>query len=64
MTFDAVFQVLAGKAVLVEHGVELVWLPLSQVTCALPLQSLRRGDEVTVTIPQWLAEKKGLRACR
>lgn len=47
-----------AKAVLVVHAEEKapVWLPLSQVEVA----DNPDGRTATITLPQWLAEEKGI----
>jgi hypothetical protein len=45
------------KAVLVDHGDTVdVWLPLSQIE----IEPNADGRTHTVTLPQWLAEDKGI----
>lgn len=55
---DLIFLHATDKGVLVEHGVEPIWLPRSKVRYPA---GLKRGDEATFEVPTWLAEKKGLR---
>ena len=57
---DLTFVRSTDAAILVEDpdGDE-VWLPKSQIEW--PEEALaERGDTITVTMPEWLAEKKGL----
>lgn len=58
MLIDLVFLHATEKGVLVEHGVEPIWLPRAQVRYP---EGLKRGDEATFEVPVWLAEKKNLR---
>ena len=49
------------KAVLVEIDGDKEWIPISQIRDAsVDLDELEKGDPVTITIPEWLAEEKGL----
>lgn len=56
---EGIFLVETDAAVLLEIEGEEVWLPKSQVFAGLEGDE-ERGDDVIVTIPAWLAEKKGL----
>lgn len=58
------FIASTDKAILIEvDGVE-DWIPRSQISEASEdledLDGLEKGDEVTITIPTWLAEDKEL----
>ena len=44
------------KAVLIDDESMEVWLPLSQIVISEP----NRYRDVTITLPEWLAEKKGV----
>jgi len=55
---DLVFLNETEKGVLVEFGVEPIWLPRGKVRYPAGLQ---RGDEATFEVPEWLVRKKGLR---
>lgn len=48
--------VVTDKAILASIDGEEVWLPLSECDP----DDWSRGDHGTVSIPEWLAEKKGL----
>ena len=52
------------KAILIEVDGEREWLPMSQISDASvdlnDIPALDRGDPLTITIPEWLAEEKGL----
>jgi hypothetical protein len=48
------------KAILVEVDGERDWIPISQINdLSVELHTLERGDPLTITIPEWLAEEKG-----
>jgi len=50
-----------ARAVLIEDGNDEVWIPRSQIIDSdKDIDSLEREDEFTITIPQWLADEKGL----
>lgn len=53
---------LGKKAFMVENldGKD-VWLPYSQCTTNGDWDEVERGDTIVITIPDWLAEKNGLR---
>lgn len=57
MQIDLIFLAETPKGVLVEHGVEPIWLPRKSVRYPAGLQ---RGDEATFEVPGWLCKKKGL----
>ena len=57
MRIDLIFLVDTEKGILVEHGVEPIWLPRKYVRYPA---GLKRGDEATFEVPEWLARKKGL----
>ena len=62
-TYDFVFDVtgVTDKAIQVTDGVELPWLPKSQVEClSKPLDHIEVGDTIKVFIQGWLAKEKGL----
>ena len=42
------------KAVMLKTGDEVVWLPLSRIVVT------ENDDDVTITLPLWLAKRKGL----
>lgn len=46
------------KALLVEIGFEDFWIPFSQIDD--DSEVYQRGDEGTIIITRWIAEKKGL----
>jgi len=49
------------KAILVEIDGDKEWIPRSQIyDASVDLDELEKGDPVTITIPEWLAEEKGL----
>ena len=49
------------KALLIEADGEQVWIPISQINdLSVELSELERGDPLTITIPEWLAEDKEL----
>ncbi len=56
---DLIYLNATEKGVLVEHGVESIWLPRKAVRFPAELE---RGDEATFEVPEWLAEKKKLGA--
>lgn len=44
-----------------EDHEESIWIPISQISdCDKNLQDLKKGDFITITIPEWLAEEKEL----
>ena len=43
------------KALLINDGTQEVWLPKSQITW-----TLRRDGMLDISMPEWLAEEKGL----
>ena len=45
-------------AILINDGTRNMWIPRSEIRDELP--KLAKGDIVTITIPEWLAKKKGL----
>lgn len=55
---DGAIEARTGKAVLFHTGnrEEAAWLPLSQVE----VEETGVGGIVTVTLPEWLAQEKGL----
>jgi hypothetical protein len=55
MQIDLIYLHSTDKGVLVEYGVEPIWLPRSHVRFPAGLQ---RGDEATFEVPTWLARKK------
>jgi hypothetical protein len=57
---DLIYLNATEKGVLVEHGVEPVWLPRAHVRYPAGLQ---RGDEATFEVAGWLVKKKGLDRC-
>jgi hypothetical protein len=60
---DMVLHHETARAVLVsdEPGGEKIWLPLSQIEVEQTGRKTKsRLPLVTITIPQWLAEEKGL----
>jgi hypothetical protein len=64
VVLDAVYKFQTRAAWLFDFGdEESVWIPKSQcVVDTSPNRAnlLRRGDSVTVTVPEWLALDKGL----
>lgn len=52
---DLVFLTDTEKGVLVEHGVEPIWLPRAYVCYP---DGMQRGDEATFKVAAWLARKK------
>jgi len=49
------------KAILVEVDGVKDWIPKSQIyDSSVDLDELEKGDPATITIPEWLAEEKGL----
>ncbi len=50
---------LTDKAVLIHDGAREAWIPLSQVQDHGP-DDLRVGKHIDITIPEWLANEKGL----
>jgi hypothetical protein len=54
----------SGAAILFDDGTQQVWLPLSQIRYAnadTRVEGCRSiGHTIVVTIPDWLAKKKGL----
>jgi hypothetical protein len=54
---DLEFLHETDSAILVECDGEEVWLPLSQIEWD---GDAERGDTITVSMPEWLAEDKGL----
>ncbi len=54
---DLEFLHETDSAILVEYDGEEVWLPLSQIEWD---GDAEKGDSITVTMPEWLAEEKGL----
>jgi hypothetical protein len=59
---EAIFQTVTDRAVCVkddEDG-EDIWLPFSVCIFAPNPNTLDRGDTITASVPEWLAERKGL----
>ncbi|MHC1788576.1 hypothetical protein [Solidesulfovibrio sp.] len=54
---DLEFRHEAGAAIIVEYDGEEVSLPQSQIEWP---EDATRGDLITVTMPEWLAEDRGL----
>jgi hypothetical protein len=54
---DLEFRTEAGAAVIVECDGKEISLPLSQIEWP---EDATRGDLITVTMPEWLAEDRGL----
>jgi len=51
----------SDRAILIEVDGEQDWIPKSQIIDAsVDLDDLEKGDPVTITIPEWLAEEKVL----
>lgn len=62
-TYHLVYLTHTDKAVCVaetQGDDEGTWLPLSQVDVHGRLENLDRGDDITVDIPEWLADKECL----
>jgi len=57
---EMTYHTHTSQAIFVSDGVASVWLPLSQVELDKDLDRLSPGDPVEVTIPEWLADDKGL----
>ena len=57
---EAEFKRHTELAVLVSDGDESYWIPKSQIEEEIDWDSLGEGNEIGVTIPEWLAEQKGL----
>jgi len=52
---------VTDRALLVTDGNRECWLPKSKVDSDRPaIDDLKKGDEVELFVPQWLAEKEGL----
>jgi hypothetical protein len=56
--FECTVKAITSKAALVEIQDVDIWLPLSQMDYVV--DELVVGGELTVSIPYWLAERKGL----
>ncbi len=50
---------LTVKAVLIHDGAREAWIPLSQIHDQEP-DGLKVGQHTELTIPEWLANEKGL----
>lgn len=62
-THELIYLTHTDKAVCVAESQdddEGIWLPLSQVEVSGRLEDLDRGDDITVDVPEWLAEQEGL----
>jgi predicted RNA-binding protein (virulence factor B family) len=51
-------KAVTDMAILLDDGDVEVWLPLSQIESET--DDYEKGDEITVFIPEWLAEEKEL----
>ena len=63
ITVEVVYHYRTAKALLVSTDGfrdEGVWLPLSQIRMDGYPEDLEEGEMFFVTIPEWLAEDKGL----
>lgn len=49
-----------GRAVEVHDGKRSVWIPRSQLEDDIDDDEVEEGQEMTITIPEWLALDKGL----
>ena len=61
ITLQMIYKKQTSEALLVEDDEGLigeVWLPLSQIE--VDLDGLEMGDQVEVTMPQWLARERDL----
>jgi hypothetical protein len=54
------FKYQTDLAILVNDGDNDHWIPKSQIEEDIDWGSLDKGDDIQVTIPEWLAEEKGL----
>ncbi len=54
---DLEFLHETDSAILVEFDGDEVWIPLSQIEWGMDAE---KGDTITVSMPEWLAEAKGL----
>jgi len=52
-------EIITDKAIRVNDGSDSVWIPRSQIEDPDPSE-MEVGSEVTILIPEWLAESKGL----
>lgn len=52
-------RVLTDRAVLIHDGTREAWIPRSQIEDPDPAE-LEIGSTVTLLIPEWLANEKGL----
>lgn len=58
---EGIFKAATDKAVLIECQGQDIWIPKSEIIDSDPeIDSLERGDKVTLTIPKWLAQVKEL----
>ena len=58
VTFDCTYVSETDRAVLVNVEDEEIWLPKSQVDDLG--DNNERGDELTLSIPEWLADQHGI----
>ena len=60
-TFAGIVQAKSSKAILVNFGNVLAWIPLSQINdCDCDLDTVRIGEKIEIDMPIWLAEQKEL----
>lgn len=55
-----VLEAETPKAYLLDTGDDKHWLPKSQVTLVSGDPAKGKGEELVVSIPEWLAREKGL----
>lgn len=48
------------KAIQIEHKKVRAWIPKSQIDYQRKYPRTAAGQEITLKIPEWLAEEKGL----
>jgi len=62
-TYDFLVHVnyITSKSLRVNLGTAVEWLPKSQISSPdMEIEEIEVGDKVTLTIPEWLAMKKGI----
>lgn len=58
--FEGTFVHQTDMAVLVQAGDEDIWIPKSQIAEDLDWDDYEKEDDIEFTIPEWLAEEKGM----
>lgn len=60
VTVSVEFLYHKGLAILVADGDSEIWIPISQIEEREEWDTMERHAAIEITIPEWLAEEKGL----